>query len=131
MQRLWNHPVLRWIPPLVWMGIIYFLSAQSQLPDLTPGAPKLQEIGGHLTVFFVLAFLWALALAKARVSTAGLWAFSVAVLYGASDEIHQSYVPGRTCDPVDLIVDIAGASLALLAAAALCRLIAARHGKPA
>lgn len=34
-----------------------------------------------------------------------------ASLYGATDEFHQLFVPGRMCDPVDWIVDTAGGGL--------------------
>jgi VanZ family protein len=36
-------------------------------------------------------------------------AFAVAILYGLSDEWHQSFVPGRTPDVWDLVVDAIGA----------------------
>ena len=34
-----------------------------------------------------------------------------ASLYGISDEIHQIFVPGRTADPIDWLVDTCGAAL--------------------
>lgn len=34
-------------------------------------------------------------------------------LYGATDEIHQFFVPGRTCDIYDWIADVFGAVFAL------------------
>ncbi len=42
-----------------------------------------------------------------------LFAFAVVltVLYGVSDELHQSFVPGRSSDPYDLLADVAGALL--------------------
>lgn len=38
-------------------------------------------------------------------------AIIAASLYGASDELHQYFVPGRACDPIDWLVDTAGATL--------------------
>ncbi len=35
-------------------------------------------------------------------------------LYALSDEIHQYFVPGRSCDPVDLLVDIVGILLGII-----------------
>ena len=32
-------------------------------------------------------------------------------LYGVTDEFHQLFVPGRMCDPMDWLVDTAGAAL--------------------
>lgn len=34
-----------------------------------------------------------------------------ASLYGVTDELHQYFVPGRACDPVDWLVDTSGATL--------------------
>ena len=51
-----------------------------------------------------------------------LLAIVVASAYGVTDEFHQLFVPGRACDPVDWMVDTAGAALgALLAHVALRR----------
>lgn len=44
---------------------------------------------------------------------------AVASLYGVTDEIHQIFVPGRCCDPVDWAVDTAGATLGAFACATL------------
>ena len=40
----------------------------------------------------------------------------IGVLYGLSDEIHQSFVPNRTCAISDLLADSSGVLIALLAA---------------
>lgn len=55
----------------------------------------------------------------ARASRLAFW---IAVLYGVSDEVHQSFVPGRDASVCDLATDVAGAWLALEALrAALAR----------
>ncbi|MBM4458847.1 MAG: VanZ family protein [Chloroflexi bacterium] len=114
--------IQRWATVLAWMSLIFYLSAQPDLPNLTPGVPHLAEIGGHLTVYGVLAVLlwWALRGAGVRRSTA--WALALTALYGASDELHQSFVPGRTMTAVDLAFDVVGAGLGLLAARWVCSL---------
>ena len=40
-------------------------------------------------------------------------AAAISFLYAISDEIHQSYVPGRDSDPVDVLVDCLGIGFAL------------------
>lgn len=35
-------------------------------------------------------------------------------LYGATDELHQAFVPGRTCDIYDWVADMTGVFLALV-----------------
>lgn len=44
----------------------------------------------------------------ARASNSGA-AVAGAGLYGITDELHQVYVPGRTADVADWLVDMAGA----------------------
>lgn len=38
----------------------------------------------------------------------------IASLYAVSDEIHQLFVPGRSCELRDMIIDIAGISFGIL-----------------
>ena len=66
----------------------------------------------HLVVFGMLAALlrWALPAIRGR----WLVAFVGAVLYGISDEIHQSFVPTREGAAIDIAVDAVGALGALL-----------------
>lgn len=116
MQAVWNTRVVRLGAPLIWMGFIFFLSSQSDLPSLTPQLPGFQEIAGHLSAFAVLAWLWWLALRGMGVRYAALWALLITVLYGVSDEFHQSFVPNRVEDIFDLAMDTLGASVALVLA---------------
>ncbi len=46
---------------------------------------------------------------------AAAWALSAAVVYGALDEIHQAFVPGREAELGDLAADACGAAAAQLA----------------
>ena len=116
-----------WLPPLAWMGMIFYLSAQ---PDL-PGPPeswlnawlidKLLKKGAHFGVYAGLAFWWWRALrrpqtlseAKETGKIALLLAFGVSVLYAVSDEFHQSFVPGREPRLLDVLIDATGAATAL------------------
>jgi VanZ family protein len=106
------------------MGIIFFLSAQPDLPG--PPQPWLAELltkSAHFFVYAGLAFWWWRALSRGRprqklrgrradkVILAA--AFAISVLYGASDEFHQSFVPGRDASWLDLLADAAGAATAL------------------
>jgi VanZ family protein len=113
-DRILNKQPIRWAALLAWMGLIFFLSAQSQLPNLTPSAPGIEETGGHLFVYFVLALLLRCALAGAGVHHATWWALALCALYGISDEFHQSFVPHRDPAIGDWVNDVLGASAALL-----------------
>lgn len=37
-----------------------------------------------------------------------LWIGLIGILYAATDELHQYFVPGRSCDFTDWLADIAG-----------------------
>jgi VanZ family protein len=115
MVREWlrRHPFLHlWLPLLAWMGLIFYLSAQPDLPHPNTGwADLLVSNGAHATVFGVLAVLWARALGE-RPRALPI-ALALTLLYALSDEFHQAFVPGRHPDPWDLIFDGLGAAVGL------------------
>jgi len=82
---------------------------------------------GHFVLYAVLGalYLWTLPVGGRR-WTVVLVAVALASLYGVTDEFHQSFVPGRMPDPVDWLVDTAGALAAVLLAEGLRRLVARR-----
>lgn len=106
----------RLLPPVVWMGVIYALSDRSTLPYPDDLDAKLVSIAGHFTVFAVLAvlFWWALGLGRMAAGHRAVTAAVLAVVYGVVDEWHQSFVPGRTPDVLDILTDAAGAIVAML-----------------
>lgn len=120
---------VRSIPVLTVMGIIFFLShlpgSSIQLPQL-PGVDKL----GHALLYGILAaaalFAWSpVPSDRAATLRAGAVMVLFCLLYGISDEFHQSFVPGRDSSAGDLLADTAGAFLAVV----LWGLIRApRHG---
>ena len=108
---------------LGWMAFIFWESSsaiQLDLPELFPHEDKL----AHLVLFGLLAAFW---LGSFPTTSTGyrsreVWfAILIATLYGALDEWHQSFVPGRTADPLDLLADGVGALLFAWSLAALMR----------
>jgi VanZ family protein len=94
------------------MGLIFYLSAQPDFPR--PGSDFLEDflgIGAHICLFAVLAVLWGRALHAA--GRPFVLALLFTLLYALLDEFHQSFVPGRTADPLDLLWDGLGAALGL------------------
>jgi VanZ family protein len=65
-------------------------------------------------MYGVLAWLTARAF-DLPVTRAAILAFSVVATFGALDEWHQRFVPGRTTDVADLVADIVGAGVGALA----------------
>lgn len=111
--------------PVAYMGVLYYLSSipASQLGRLGIFGRlglRLSDKLIHGIAYAVLAFLLYLALSQGwRVSPAlsGAWAWILSVVYGVTDEYHQSFVPGREPSFGDLVADAVGAAAALLAVA--------------
>lgn len=107
----------RWIPAILWCGWIYYATSS---PAFGAGSTRavfgvfnfVARTGAHVAVFGLLALLVRWAAGPGRWSTAGAWAF--ATIYGATDEIHQAFVPGRGASIEDVFLDSAGAAVALL-----------------
>jgi VanZ family protein len=99
------------LPAVVIAAAIWVLSSQSTLPQVKGvfGFDKVQ----HMFAFAVLAVcavLWfPLKQLRSRPVLTALIAALVACAYGASDEIHQHFVPGRNCNVWDWIADTIGA----------------------
>jgi VanZ family protein len=104
-----------WLPPLLLMGAIFFLSAQ---PSLDSGLGWIDLVGRkllHFGEYALLAFLWWRVLVTVTTPRrAALLAFGLASAYAATDEFHQTFVEGRHGSPVDWLIDSAGAALAAL-----------------
>ena len=99
----------RWLPVLVWAAVIF---AFSSIPSLGTGLGTwdlvLRKLA-HMTEYAILGALLLRALGSV------LPAFAIAVLYAASDELHQHFVAGRHAAPLDVAIDAAGVALGLLA----------------
>ena len=115
--------LLLWLPVALMMAVQLVLSSQGRLPAALspfPGSDKF----AHAAWFFLLGLLayragrnaegWSRRRAAAVVLLA-------AALWGASDEGHQWFVPGRAVEAADLAADVAGAGLAVLLAEPLLR----------
>lgn len=108
----------RWLPPAVWMLLIFFLSSQSHLPGPAGVAPNF--LAHKIMHLFVYAVLYALLyravnyMQKKKTIKDWIVPFIFTTIYAATDEIHQGYVPGRTPAFHDIGYDILGASIAVL-----------------
>jgi VanZ family protein len=96
---------------LGWMGVLWWLSDQSQLPEIGGRFSGLVHNAGHLPAYAILGALWYLLLPVATRHRV-LLAIVASGLYGVVDEIHQSFVPHRCCDPYDVVSDTMGAAVA-------------------
>jgi len=89
--------------------LIFFASGRSQVAE--PGIPHLDKVA-HFSVYGLLGTLLVRTGVGGRRSAAV--AAVIASLYGVTDEIHQSFVPGRSMEFADWVADTAGAAVAIL-----------------
>ncbi|WP_243441148.1 VanZ family protein [Dethiobacter alkaliphilus] len=132
-----------WLAVFLWMGLIFYLShqpgeASAALSsgvtdvifrtvvavfniDVAPGAGDGMfhfwvRKSAHAFLYFVLAVLVIHALGRSGVvgRKAYLIAFLFCVFYAVTDEVHQLYVPGRSGEIGDVVIDSVGAAAGLV-----------------
>lgn len=137
--------ILPWVMVVLWAAFIFFMSAHTgaDLDDgaglvaalkrwlTTAAAPvfgpgtDIVSVVGHFAEYLVLGALLFHALWRSapqqRRWLLVVAAVGIASLYGVTDEFHQSFVPGRLCDPADWLTDTLGATVGAVLTAAICR----------
>jgi len=112
----WRSPRWLWGPVVLQMAIIF---AASSIPNLGPLPGGISDTSGHSIGYALLAGLLLRALAGGWLGGV-TWrracaAIILATVYGALDEFHQSFVPGRYADRHDILADCTGAALGVAA----------------
>lgn len=110
-QFLWYQ-----VPFLAACVAIFAGSSLQSLPEIP--LPFLQDKIPHAAVFAILAILAYRAFLHQShlpilAASPVISAFLFALCYGALDELHQYFVPGRITDVFDLVADVVGAAIGL------------------
>lgn len=93
----------RWLPAIFMMAIIFYFSSRpgDALPDFHD-LDYLVKKAGHVIGYSLLAIsLW---YALGEIPRRFLSAWVLAVVFAAGDEIHQSFVPGRSATIIDVLI---------------------------
>lgn len=101
--------VRRWLPPLLWAGVILFVTS------IPTGVFPRQVTAYDKYVHLALYGLFAVLLTRDISQVTGRWRASVlavmiAIAFGAADEWHQRFIPGRSSDIGDWRMDSVGAA---------------------
>jgi hypothetical protein len=112
-------PAFLWGPVVLQMIVIFIASSIPYLGALPGG---MSDKSGHGIGYGILGAVLLRAFAGGRLRGV-TWgraaaALLVATLYGVSDEFHQSFVPGRSPDPDDVLADVIGAAAVVASAGA-------------
>jgi VanZ family protein len=130
-----------WLPPLIWMCLIFSASGDAKsfqhssriigplFQWLFPHASE-QTVNfvvlvarkcAHVTEYTILAWLLWRALRRPKRNDPRPWSWRLAVmvvllvmLYAASDEFHQRFVPSRTPSVHDVMIDTCGGALGMI-----------------
>jgi VanZ family protein len=129
-------PFIRWLPVPIWMAFIFLMSSQSRPPVAIPDYQLLLSKTAHVVMYALLGGLFYGAIRPrttggassdrlaadspgnsrsqslfGRSVIAAVVAVVFAAAYGATDEFHQVFVPGRHPLASDVGIDSAGAAL--------------------
>ena len=91
---------------VIYLGLIFYVSSLSQ-PVRLPSIPGLDKII-HFTEFALLGYLVFNSIESGNNERKEYSAIFFSIFYGGIDEIHQYFVPGRSCDWVDFLADSLG-----------------------
>lgn len=124
--------IISWLLLILWMAFIFYMSScNGNVSSDQSGtiAYVLHNILGidyfdnliiiirkcaHVSEFFILGILVINLISKYNVKHIYLISFIICVLYASSDEFHQLFVPGRSGQVTDVLIDLIGVVLGLL-----------------
>lgn len=143
-----NKKKISYLAVFVWMGVIFYLSHQSGdssgglssgitemmlnmintiFPSLKVDIDLFHHIIrklAHFTAYFILAVLVINALRTSNIFgfKSIIIALLISIIYAATDEFHQSFIPGRGPSIKDVFIDSFGASFGLAIFSAFSKL---------
>ena len=107
-----------WLPPIFWMGLIYFLSSFHKLQASPVGWQDfiIRKAAHFLeyAILFVLYYRGFKNTSKMNFRRIFFLSLLLTVSYALTDEYHQTFVSGRTGRLFDLGVDSLGAFFGLI-----------------
>ena len=124
--------VLAWTLLILWMLFIFIMSSfngvmsSNQSGSIAVLIYNLFDISdtekvsfivrkcAHVSEFFILGILVINLVSKYNVKHIYFISFIICVLYASSDEFHQLFVPGRSGQVTDVLIDLIGVVLGLL-----------------
>lgn len=118
------------------MAVIFRLSMDtgeesSSLSDAFTGFLGMSELIrklAHVTEYFILTLTLFLGLRKGigtGTKNTLIFMFVIAVIYACSDELHQTFVGGRSGKPLDVLID----SIGIVPAVIICGIAMKKTGK--
>ena len=119
-----THLLISWGPATLWAGVLFLLSAQSDLSRLSviPLGDKI----GHIVLFTVFGVTLAWGSRKTKDIRLHGVLISLGALFAATDEWHQAIVPSRHPSAGDFLADLVGITIGYVLARALLGILKTR-----
>ena len=104
----------RMVPMVVVMGTIFFLSHKAG-DEIDLPAFAHSDLVAHMIAYATLGatvvYAWGAVFKRRNPLKVVIYSVLFCLLYGISDEFHQSFVPGRYVSGMDVLADTVGALL--------------------
>ncbi|WP_026672417.1 VanZ family protein [Alkalihalobacterium bogoriense] len=140
-----QNKLFPWLGVILWMALIFYLSHQpaTESAELSTGIMEIMKQavalvipqlpfdesvlhflirkGAHFFAYMILGILVFHALTKSNTTgVKRIWlTLVICVIYAITDEVHQLFVPGRSGEFTDVLIDSAGA----LVGVGVCQLV--------
>lgn len=107
-----THMLYYWLPPFIWMGMVYFMSSQKSVSITSnPTSEFVTFKTLHMIEYALLFFLFYRAFHSIKNMSEysfTIYSFVIALSYSLTDELHQLFIPTRQGRMRDIIFDIVG-----------------------
>jgi VanZ family protein len=111
-MRKMTHLLYYWLPPFIWMGMVYFMSSQKSVSITSnPTSEFVTFKTLHMVEYALLFFLFYRAFHSIKNMSEysfTIYSFAIALSYSLTDELHQLFIPTRQGRMRDIIFDIVG-----------------------
>ncbi|UOE96563.1 VanZ family protein [Alkalihalobacillus sp. LMS39] len=140
-----QNKAVPWLCVILWMALIFYLSHQpaTESAELSTGIMQIikQAVvgvipqlpfdesvlhflirkGAHFFAYMILGILVYHALTKSNIVGVKRFSFTlmICVVYAITDEVHQLFIPGRSGEVTDVLIDSAGALVGI----GVCQLV--------
>jgi VanZ family protein len=110
-----SKSVKYWSPAVIYACVIFYVSALSQVSTSLSGwnFDKLLHLIEYIPFGILIVFGMTFGSSVNSKKKSAIFSLVLLILYALSDEIHQSFVPGRDANAFDLMADIAGGSIGI------------------
>lgn len=113
-MSLLNKIIRYWVPPVIWMTIIFYLSSQQKVSITYTYVFDFMIFKAlHMIEYAILYFLlfrgfYSIDGQQLTINNKLIFPLFLAILYAVLDEFHQTFIPTREGRIRDVVIDASG-----------------------